>query len=154
VTTARLLPIINAAGCLVLVGFIFFQWFGGKVLNEKLHGMEAKLIVEENARVNAEFEANKLQKDIEGLKASIDSIRKDSEANAKDLEAKSAEVTALNSGILEAQTKVKEWEDALKARDEAITQRDEKIKELNATVISTRKRLDEAIDQLKKAGAR
>ena len=41
-TTARLLPIINAAGCLVLVGFIFFQWFGGKVLNEKLHGMEAK----------------------------------------------------------------------------------------------------------------
>ena len=153
-TTARLLPIINATGCLVLVGFMFVQWAGGSALSKKLHEMEAKLVNEENARVAAEFHAKKLQQDIEGLKSSIDSIRKDAEAHEKDLEAKSSEVTALNTGLLEAQGKLKEWEEALKVRDAALAERDTKLKELNASLISTRKRLDEAIAQLKKAGAR
>ena len=153
-TAARLLPIINAVGCVVLVAFILVQWIGGNVLNKKLHEVETKLIHESNARINAEFDKQKLQQDIEGLKASIDSIRKDSEQNAKDLEARSAEVTALNANIVDAQTKVKEWEEALKARDEAITARDTKIKELNDNLVSTRKRLNEAVEQLKKAGAR
>ncbi len=153
-TTAKVLPIVNAVGCVVLVGFILIQWVGGSALGKKLHETESKFILERNARTEAEHHAKKLQGDIEGLKASIDSIRKDAETYEKDLEAKSAEVTALNAGLLDAQEKVKAWEEALKTRDEAIAKRDEKIKELNANLISTRKRLDEAIAQLKKAGAR
>ena len=49
---------------------------------------------------------------------------------------------------------MKEWEEALKVRDAALAERDTKLKKLNASLISTRKRLDEAIAQLKKAGAR
>lgn len=153
-TTARLLPIINAVGCLVLIAFILIQWLDDSALNKKLNSVETALIHETNARTSAEFHSQKLQQDIDGLKASIDSIRKDAEEHEKSLEASNAEVTALNAGLLTAQENAKAWEEALKTRDEAIAKRDEKIKELNTSVISTRKRLDEAIAELKKAGAR
>ncbi len=153
-TTAKVLPIVNAAGCVVLVGFILLQWAGGSALGKKLHETESRLILEQNARAEAEHQTKKLQGDIEGLKASIDSIRKDAEQNEKDLEAKSAEIGVLSAGLLDAQEKVKAWEEALKARDEALAARDEKIKELYGNLIATRKRLDEAVAALKKAGAR
>ena len=153
-TTARLLPIINAAGCVLLVGLVVVQWHGGAVLAKKVHNVEVKLINEENARLNAEFENEKLRKDIDGLKASIDSIRKDSEEHEKELAARTAELTTLDATLVDAQNKVKEWEEALKARDEAIVLGDSKIKELNNSLVATRKRLDEAVAQLKKAGAR
>ena len=123
----RLIP-----GCVVLVGFILLQWAGGSALGKKLHETESRLILEQNARAEAEHQTKKLQGDIEGLKASIDSIRKDAEQNEKDLEAKSAEIGVLSAGLLDAQEKVKAWEEALKARDEALAARDEKIKELAA----------------------
>ena len=43
---------------------------------------------------------------------------------------------------------------AILKRDAAITERDSKLKELNGQLVATRKRLDEAVAELKKAGAR
>jgi len=48
------LPIINAVGCVVLVGFILIQWFGGRVLDKKLHDAQEREILEKNARFEAE----------------------------------------------------------------------------------------------------
>lgn len=159
-TPARTLPIVNAVGCLVLVGFILVQWFEGRTVSKELHEARSQTIVEKNARMELEERTKLLQSDVEGLKASIESIQASADIAEKKLEEQSV-VFDLNVKALEdAQTKVKEWEEAVKARDEAIALRDTKLKEatdkltqLNASLVSTRKRLDEAVTQLRKAAA-
>ena len=49
---------------------------------------------------------------------------------------------------------MKERDEALQKRDEALAERDSKLKEINGQLVATRKRLDEAVAELKKAGAR
>lgn len=155
------LVIINAAGCLALAGFILLQWFEGHATEAKLEQARKEIILEKNARLEAEHRAKLFESDITGLKASIESIQKASELAQKELGEKNALVDAANQSLQDAQGKVKEWEDAVKKRDEAITLRDsklteltEKLKESNASLLATRKRLDEAVAELKKAGAR
>jgi len=161
VIPARLFPILNAVGCVILTGFILLQWFAGKTVAEDLHKSRSQTILETNARIDAEKRARLLQSDVDGLKASIESIQKASELAEKELALKTAQEAILNASLAEAQGKVKEWEEAVKARDEAIVQRDAKLKErddklreMSGSLLSTRKRLDEAIAELKQAGAR
>lgn len=151
---ARFLPFVNAAGCLVLVGFIFVQWRGGQELSRQLHQSRSREILEANARQDAEKLAGQLQADLDGLKASIDSIRESAEAAEKERAAKAAEVAGLATALAGAQESVKTWEQAVKDRDKAIAARDAKLRELNEALVATRQRLDEAVAELKKAGAR
>ncbi len=158
---ARTLPIVNAAGCLVLAGFILVQWFDGKSVAKDLHEARSQTIIEKNARLEIEERAKLLQSDVEGLKASIESIQASAELAEKKLAEQSAQLDITSKALEDAQGKVKEWEEAVKARDEAIALRDtklleasEKVSQLNSTLVSTRKRLDEAVAELKKAGAR
>lgn len=157
---ARTLPIVNAVGCVVLAGFILVQWFDGKSVAKDLHEARSQTIVEKNARLEVEERAKLLQSDVEGLKSSIESIQASAEAAEKQLAEQSLQFDANVKALTDAQTKVKEWEEAVKARDEAIALRDTKLKEatdrlteLNASLVSTRRRLDEAVAQLKKAAA-
>ncbi len=151
---ARVLPVLNAIGCLVLAGFIFIQWRGGQALSEELHESRSREILEKNARLEAEKLSRQLQADIDGLKASIDSIQQAAAVAEKDLAAKTEEAKGLAGLVTEAQEQIKTWEAAVKARDEAIVLRDAKLKELNEALVATRARLDEAVAELKKAGAR
>jgi peptidoglycan hydrolase CwlO-like protein len=154
VTAARVLPFVNLAGCLLLAGFIVLQWVGGQALSDELHESRSREIHEKNARLDAEKLSRQLQDDIEGLKASVDSMQLAAAEAEKELAAKSEEVKGLAGLLTQAQEQIKTWEEAVKARDEAIVQRDAKLKELNETLVATRKRLDEAVAELKKAGAR
>jgi chromosome segregation ATPase len=154
VNVARVLPVLNAIGCLVLAGFIFIQWRGGQALSEELHESRSREILEKNARLEAEKLSRQLQADIDGLKASIDSIQQAAAVAEKDLAAKTEEAKGLAGLVTEAQEQIKTWEAAVKARDEAIVLRDAKLKELNEALVATRARLDEAVAELKKAGAR
>lgn len=152
--SARLLPIFNAIGCAVLMVLIVIQWKGGQALEDQLHASREQTSVETKARLEAEKRALQLQSDVEGLKASIDAIR---EASDRDKQAadeagkfaadKASEAAALTAGLGKAQEQLKVWEEAVKSRDE-------KLKELNAALVATRQRLDEAIAKLKQAGAR
>lgn len=151
---ARFLPLVNAAGCLVLAGFIVVQWRGNQELSRELHGSRSREIHESNARMDAEKLAGQLQTDLDGLKASIDSIRESAEAAEKERAAKAAEVAGLATALGGAQEAVKTWEQAVKERDAAIAARDAKLRELNDALVATRQRLDEAVAALKKAGAR
>lgn len=153
-TAARVLPFVNVAGCLLLAGFIVVQWVGGQALSDELHASKSREIHEKNARLDAEKLSRQLQEDIDGLKASIDSIQLAAAQAEKDLAAKSEEAKGLADLLTKAQEQIKTWEEAVKARDEAIAQRDGKLKELNEALVATRKRLDEAVAELKKAGAR
>ncbi|MEK7954044.1 hypothetical protein WKV53_26240 [Luteolibacter sp. Y139] len=155
-----MLPIVNAVGCIVLVGFILFQWFDGRALGDELHQAKTREILEKNARFEAEKHASELQSDIQGLKDSVDSIRQAADVAEKDLAAKNEEIGKFAAGLEEAKAKIVTWEQAVKERDEALqkrdaalAERDSKIKEINGQLVATRKRLDEAVEELKKAGA-
>lgn len=157
----KVLPIVNAIGCVVLVGFILIQWFGGETLREKLVDTQKREIIEKNARFEAEKRAKTLQSDIEGLKNSVDSIRKQAEDAEKLVELKDQDIVKFTAALEEAKTKIGTWEQAVKDRDDAlvkrdaaIAERDSKLKEINGQLVATRKRLDEAVAELKKAGAR
>ncbi len=152
--TARWLSILNAIGCLVLAGFILIQWRGGQSLSRELHQSRSREILETNARLEAEKLAKGLQADLDGLKASIDSIQQAAAVAEEEMAAKVEEARGLAGLVTEAQNQIKTWEEAVKARDEAIVQRDAKLKELNEALVATRARLDEAVAELKKAGAR
>jgi hypothetical protein len=154
VNTARWLSILNAIGCLVLAGFILIQWRGGQSLSRELHQSRSREILETNARLEAEKLAKGLQADLDGLKASIDSIQQAAAVAEEEMAAKVEEARGLAGLVTEAQNQIKTWEEAVKARDEAIVQRDAKLKELNEALVATRARLDEAVAELKKAGAR
>ncbi len=151
---ARLLTVLNAAGCLVLAGFILIQWRGGQALSRELHDSRSREILEKNARLDAEKLSKQLQADIDGLKASIDSIQQAAAVAEQEKAAKAEEAKGLAGLVSEAQNQIKTWEEAVKARDEAIALRDTKLKELNQALVATRGRLDEAVAELKKAGAR
>lgn len=153
-TASRFLPWLNAAGCLVLVGFILLQWRGGQALTRQLHESRSREILESNARMDAEKAVAQLQSDLDGLKVSIDSIRSAAESAEKERAAKAAEVERLAAALVTAQDAVKTWELAVKERDAAIAARDGKLRELSDALVATRKRLDEAVAELKKAGAR
>lgn len=153
-SSARLLTILNAVGCLLLAGFILIQWRGGEALSRELHETRSREIVEKNARLDAEKRGRQLQADIDGLKASIDSIQQAAAVAEEEKEAKAEEIRKLGELVTQADGQIKTWEEAVKARDEAIVQRDAKLKELNEALVATRKRLDEAVAELKKAGAR
>lgn len=160
-SAARLLPVLNAIGCLVLVGFILVQWRGGQSLSRELHESRSREILEKNARFDAEKLSRQLQADLDGLKASVDSIQQAAEVAEKELAAKNEEIGKFATGLTQATEQIKTWETAVKERDEAllkrdaaIAERDAKLKELSDQLVSTRKRLDEAVAELKKAGAR
>lgn len=160
-STTRLLPVLNAIGCLVLVGFIFIQWRGGQMLSRELYESRSREILEKNARFDAEKLSRQLQADLDGLKASVDSIQQAAEVAEKELATKNEEIGKFAAGLAQATEQIKTWEVAVKERDEAIlkrdaaiAERDAKLKELNDQLVATRKRLDEAVAELKKAGAR
>jgi peptidoglycan hydrolase CwlO-like protein len=154
VTAARVLPFVNVAGCLLLAGFIVLQWRGGQVLSQELQESRSREIHEKNARLDAEKMSRQLQADIDGLKASIDSIQQAAAEAEEKMVAKEEEAKGLAGLVTKAQDQIKTWEEAVKARDEAIVQRDARLKELNEALVATRARLDEAVAELKKAGAR
>ena len=152
--SARLLPILNALGCLILTGFIFLQWRGGHALENQLREADRRFQAESGLRLDAEARATRLQSDIEGLKASIEAIREASERDQKaavDAAKAMAEQTSANAGLTDqlarSKQQLKDWEEAIRTRDD-------KLKELNAALVATRQRLDEAIAKLKQAGAR
>lgn len=160
-SAARFLPVLNSIGCLVLVGFIFVQWRGGQALSRELHEARSREILEKNARFDAEKHSRQLQADLDGLKASVDSIQQAAEVAEKELATKNEEIGKFATGLAQATEQIKTWETAVKERDEAllkrdaaIAERDGKLKELNSQLVATRKRLDDAVAELKKAGAR
>lgn len=150
----RLLTVLNAVGCLVLIGFIVIQWQQSQKLSDQLRESRSREILQDNARVAAESMVKQLQSDIEGLKASVESIQQSATVADQESLAKAAETQALAAQVARAQEQVVAWEAAVKERDEAIALRDAKLQQLNEALVATRKRLDQAVAELKSAGAR
>ncbi|MES2981271.1 MAG: hypothetical protein V4727_03070 [Verrucomicrobiota bacterium] len=149
-----LFTIVNSIGCLVLLVIVCLQWRQSEEQRDAHRAILVKEHAAKEARDEAVARANALMTDITELKSSYMETQKAADAAGLTLMQKSEELAVAKSANEQAaaerdimQKRMLEWEAAIKLRDQTIT-------EQNAAMIALRKKLDEAIAQLKKAGAR
>jgi septal ring factor EnvC (AmiA/AmiB activator) len=141
----KFLPILNAAGCLMLAGLAVVQWRKERTLDGRLHAVRVELGEARTAHRAEERRAAALERDIAMLKESLESTQKAAEQGARDLAEQGVEAEALRAELEAARVQVEEWREALAARDA-------RIEELDAALAAARKRLEEAIARLKGGG--
>lgn len=144
---ARILTILNAFGCLVLLVVIASQWRAERALGQRLESTTRQLSSAREDAANEAARRTALERDIAVLKEAIESTQQAAEATNRDLAEKSALATGLQSELDAARTQAAAWEQALQSRDT-------RIRELGDDLAATRKRLDQAVDRLKQAAER
>ena len=143
----RVIPWINAIGCLVLVGLLIAQWRGEHLATRQIDELRGSLAAatsranEESARCAA------LERDLQVLKEAAEKSGQAVESGRSDAAAKEAQIKELEKAVKQAGGRVEEWRGA-------IAQRDERIRKLEAEVTEAKRRLSEAVGKLKAAGAR
>lgn len=149
-----LFSIINAIGCLVLLVIVGLQWLESEVQRTAYREIQIKEHAAKEAKEEAVTRADALMLDLTELKLSYAETQKAADSAGLILKQKEEELTAAKAAHQQAvaerdqlQKRMIEWEEAVKLRDQKIT-------EQNAAMVALRKKLDEAIAQLKKAGAR
>ena len=147
-TTRRLLPLLNLAGCLLLTATVIFQWLQERDLGQRITGLTEQLATVRDQYDSEKSRTTVLESDIAQLKAATESTvraREETEAALAKMTAERESQVATTQQTHQAQTAL--WE-------KAITDRDTKLTELATTLTATRKRLDEAISKLKQAATR
>ena len=144
---SRVLPILNAVGCLILSALILIQWQRERAAGASLAKLKTELTTAHDLAASETQRATGLERDIAVLKESIEATQKAAESSARLMEEKTTQTASLEVEISTAREQVKTWETAIAARDE-------KLLTLAAELTATRKRLDEAIAKLKETGAR
>ena len=143
----RALPLLNAIGCLALIGLVVVQWLRERATTGDLQALRADLTTA-TARTTAESERRSaLERDLAVLKEAIEATQQAAETTARDLPEKTTLTATLRTELASAREQVTAWEAALKARDE-------RILSLTADLTATRQRLAEAIAKLKAAAGR
>jgi chromosome segregation ATPase len=144
---SRVLPILNAIGCLVLTGVVVLQWQRERALGESVSKLKTELHAANDLADAETRRAAGLERDIAVLKESIEATQKAAEVSARLMEEKTTQTAGLETEISAAREQLKTWETAIAARDE-------KLRALDAELTASRKRLDEAIEKLKEASTR
>ena len=149
----NLFAIVNAIGCVVLLGIVGVQWKQSESQREAYRAIQVQEHAANEARDEAVKRAEALSLDLSELKQSLAETQKAADAAALATQQQVAQMATTASARDQAvaerdalQKQIAEWEAALKLRDQSIT-------EQNAALLALRKKLDEAIAQLKKAGA-
>ncbi len=150
----NLFTIVNAIGCLALLVIVVLQWQQSEQQREAYRTIQIKEHAANEAKAEAVTRADALMFDLTELKRSYMETQKTADAAGLDYQKKIEELSTTKAAYDQAaaerdalQKRITEWEAALKLRDQTIT-------EQNASMIALRKKLDEAIAQLKKAGAK
>lgn len=147
-TTRRLLPLLNVAGCLLLTGIVIFQWLRERDLGQRLTGLTQQLATARGQYDSEKIRTTALESDIAQLKAATETTVKARE----ETEAALAKITAERDS--QVSTTQQSHQDQAALWEKAIADRDTKLTELATTLTATRKRLDEAIAKLKQAATR
>jgi chromosome segregation ATPase len=145
--SSRVLPIINALGCLLLTVVVLVQWRKERAIDGDRLALKSELATWKQQAAEELQKRQALERDIVVLKESIASTQLAAESSAKTIAEKAALTDRLQTDLSAAREQVSSWETAIKERDE-------RIRTLDAELAATRKRLDEAIAKLKAAGAR
>jgi hypothetical protein len=149
----NLFTIVNAIGCMALLVIVSLQWQQSEQQRKAYRDIQMKEHAANEARVEAVTRADALMLDLTELKQSLMETQKTADAAGLLHQQKLEELGTTKASYDQAaaerdalKKRITEWEAALKLRDQTIT-------EQNASIIALRKKLDEAIAQLKKAGA-
>lgn len=143
----KVVPILNAVGCLFLVAFIIAQWKTGQDLQNELRAARLAERNVRNEKIEIEQQTFKLQADVDSLKAAVDSMRSEAEAAKKKTADDELLISQLGVGLNFSYVN-------FQALNQAVEERNSRIDQLNSSLVATRRRLDEAIEKLKQAGAR
>jgi uncharacterized coiled-coil DUF342 family protein len=145
--------IVNAIGCVVLLGIVAMQWAQNEQRREAYRTLQVQAHAISEERDEAVKRADALVNDLADLKQSLIETQKVADEAAlvkKQMgEELLASTTARDQATAERDAlrkQIAEWEAAIKLRDQTITEQSE-------AMVALRKKLDEAIAQLKKAGA-
>ena len=148
------LTVVNAVGCFVLLGIVVLQWRQNENQRQQFRDLQVRQQATEEERDDANKRVASLSRDLEDLKASLEATRKAAEdatsAGREHTDELSTAASSRDLAVAERdalRAKIVEWETAMKQRDENIARQ-------NETISGLRKKLDEAIDRLKNAGAR
>ena len=148
-----LIPLINAIGCAILLGIVALQLTQSEKRREAYRTLQVQAHAMAEERDEAVKRAESLAQDLAELKQSLMETQKAADEAARLSKIQGEELTAATTARDQASAErdalrqqVVQWEAAIKERDQAITER-------NEALVALRKKLDEAIAQLKKAGA-
>jgi|694.fasta_scaffold152233_2 chromosome segregation ATPase len=144
---ARVLPVLNAVGCILLTVLVVVQWRSDHQSRLTQQNLLKQIAAGEARAAEDARHRAALERDIALLKESIEAAQQASENAASRLERSQQINEALQSEMTEARGQLEAWE-------KAVAQRDERIKTLDEELVRTRKRLEEAIARLREAGAR
>ncbi|MFT3990925.1 MAG: hypothetical protein QM680_05895 [Luteolibacter sp.] len=152
--TSRILPILNLVGCILITSLILAQWLKERKLDQRIETLTQELSDSQAQYESEKKRAESLDRDVLQLKESIESAA----ATKKELEDTLAKLTAeQNAAVTQANTVISETntaiQDQVKVWEKAIADRDSRIRALNENLVATRQKLNEAIGELKKAGA-
>ena len=158
----HLFTIINAVGCLLLLGIVSLQWGQNELQRQAFRNLQKELRSTEETRDEALERAASLSADLADLKTALTAAQKSAEDSALAQKAQSDQLAALAAErdqlIARRDTQNQELADQVTAQvtewQEAIKKRDATIKEQNALLDAQRLKLNEAITKLKQAGAR
>jgi chemotaxis protein MotB len=150
---SRWFPLVNAVGCAVLSGIVAMQWWQNESRREAYRQLQVQAHALQEQRDEALDRVESLTTDIADLKQSLLQTQKAADEAARLSSERAEQLLASNTARDQAtaerdalRAQITQWETAIKERDQAIIERNEAIAAL-------RKKLDEAIAQLKKAGA-
>jgi septal ring factor EnvC (AmiA/AmiB activator) len=116
----RTLPLLNAIGCLALIGLVVVQWQREQATTYDLVALRAELTAA-NSRTMAESgRRSALERDLAVLKEAIEATQQATETTARDLTEKTTLTTSLQTELATARAQVTAWETALKTREERI----------------------------------
>lgn len=144
---SRVLPILNAIGCLVLTALVASQWLKERKSDQVLIATQSELSAAKEFSASESQRATVLERDIAVLKESIAATQKSAEEAALAAATNATAANVLETEVTAAREQVKAWEAAL-------AERDAKLRSLDAELIATRQRLDAAITKLKSTAER
>ena len=142
-----LITVINAIGCVILLGIVVMQWIQSEDQRKSFRALQLDRQTIIAARDEAQKKITTLGSDIADLKASLAATQQAAEEATLAGKNQQDQLQSINTERDALRLQLTEWETAIKQRDAALAAQ-------NTDLIALRKRLDEAIAALKKAGAK
>ncbi|MES2995601.1 MAG: hypothetical protein V4733_02200 [Verrucomicrobiota bacterium] len=157
-TTRIFLLVANLIGILALTAVIIGQWLRERDSHARFE-KQADRLEQTATRLDDETKrAGALEADVAQLKEAVHAsvqARQAAEAElAKIIAERDTNIATANQITGQANASVEAAADKVAAWEKAVSERDGRIRSLTADLTATRKRLDEAIAELKQAGAR
>ena len=151
---ARLLPLLNAAGCIALTVLVMVQWRNEHQSHLVNQGLRKQIAAAETKAAEDAKHRAALERDIALLKESLEATQLAAEKSAADAEKFATALQEQEKANQSLTAEITAAREQLAAWEKAVAQRDDRIETLDAELARTRQRLEEAIARLREAGAR